>query len=571
MSFSQVLERYSGAGFSISGGDSSIVEEVKKSGTVVTWYVGDDNKIGEVVDIPTRLVQIIVTTTGFIQGSRVETKVTSYLENSDVVIYHGYPEFKTMGLNVIKEVYSGGCIITNMSGEVYRLQKLAAIIPNSPSISTPFSFSSDMEPLLPYIHILTALEEIVSEEGTLRIPIADVPPATLVPTGSIDHIDTSSVYVDKERKLLLSAIDLVVRANTKDFILLYYGDLYITWIPHFLNLFSYLNPTIHLWGKDQNVVIPSSRSVLVRPSHLGMDSPSTSLYIENYTSNNKILLLADEDVEDLLSISPLLAYYPYEGGEIQGEMVIPPWTTVGRANILYKRGDRKRSTRVTQGNINYFHMVERMRSYDIGLVIDEEMRIKSDVGRHFNVPTLGLCTCYDCATEIGIICKYMKSRNIPFSRRALEGFLISNGPSLWSVSRQISKPEDRKLLMIDLNDIDEILSIDPHAYGNIGIDVDQEILENTTSTYIGGDEMDPKMRMRAIIRGERFPIVINFHRLVRNYSADRDKGRGGKKAYDDFLQFVALNKSNMDTYGILLLFTLMNTFIPVSTTPSRRL
>lgn len=548
MTLQMILSRYTGYGIVIYGGDKVFVDDISKTHIVVSWMNEYNMSLPTPSDIPDKLIQVIVNNTGYVDGKRVEMMTMSYLTSVSAIIYHGYPEFKTAGLDVIKEVYSGGCLISPMIGEVYRLQKVSSLLPESIPIPVPFVYDEDMNVLLPYTHIYSRLEDIKKEEGVLRIPIDDIP--SQLEKKTMDTIYTSSVYVDKDRKLLLAAIDLALRASD-NFILLYYGDLYIKWLPQFIELFLSKHPSIHLWGKDQGVDIPSH--TVVRPPDLGDERPSIEKYIAKYGRNNNIIILADEDDTDLLGINPIAAYIPYNTN-MPGTVTITPWTTLGRANILYLRGDTKISD-ITQENINYFHYHTRTNSYNIGKMIDTSMEIISDIGRYIPIPSLGLCTCYDCVSEVGIMSRYMKGMDIPFDIETLKGLLIYNGPSLWSISRPISRPRDRKNILISTDNIDKILDLDIYMYANIGIGVTEEQL-SSTSLYIGGN-LSPTEYMKDILQGKHYPLIVNFHRdFMRNYNPDTDKGRTGKKKYDKFLQDVALNRSSLDTWSLLLLFIL---------------
>lgn len=563
MSLSTILSRYSESSVLVNGGDQQLIDEVSKYMTVISWEVDGIAKEILTTSDSTSIIQIIVTNTGYLLGKRVETVTSSYLSSADAIIYHGYPEFKTEGLNVIKEVYTGGCVISPMIGEVYRLKKISELMPVSTTISTPFVYDPSMDPLLPYIHIYSRMSDIKNEEGILRIPTRELPPSTMDNRSSVPSRICSSLYADKDRKLLLAAIDLVSRNPVKDFVLLYYGDLYIKWVPYFIILFGYLNPTVHLWGKDQDNVIETTKNILIRPSDLGRDTPDIDLYLSKYGKNNNILLLSDDEDQSILSIEPRMAYIPYKGRQDIGDIVVLPWSTIGKANIRYVRGERHKANNVTQSNIDNFHYTDRSSSYNIGAVLDRELGVPTNVGRSLIVPKLGLCTCYDCASEVGIIARYMKARKIPYSSRAVEGLLKYNDATLWPVNTPMSKPSDRENLLLTRETIDRILSIDPFLYGNIGIDVDDDLLRSNTSLYIEG-KMNPITRMREVIQGRRYPLIVNFHRdFIRNYSEDRDKGRIGKKVYDDFIQSVSLNKSSVDTYGMLILFITRN--MPVVT------
>lgn len=546
MALQDILRRYYDYGVVVYGGDQSFIDSLS-SNIIVAWINDYGVTLPAPISIPEKLVQIIVTTTGYIDGVRVEIMTSSYLSSAMAIIYHGYPEFKTEGLEVMKEVYTGGCVITSIEGKAYRLQKISSLLPDPVPIPIPFIYTDNMDRLLPYIHIFSRLSDIKEKEGTLRIPVADSPPIQISTTDTTDAIYSSSVYIDKDRKLLLSAIDLSLRASP-NFILLYYGDLYIKWTTQFLDLFLLSKGVeLHLWGKDQGIQIPESPAIRIRPQDLGDTRPDINAYIRRYGSNPNIVILADEGGEDLLAINPVAAYLPFkEGGK--GLAVLIPWTTLGRANLLYLRGDTSRS-QVTQGNINYFHYHNRTDSYNMSSIVGV------DIGRNIPMPDLGLCTCYDCASEVRIMTRYMQEMDIPFDLDTLKGLLSYNGPSLWPIAKPISRPRDRKNILISSDNIKSLLDLDIYMYGNIGIDVPERLL-NSTSLYIEGD-IPPMERMRKIIQGTRYPLVVNFHRdFVRNYNIDTDKGRTGKKKYDKFILDVALNRSGLDIWGILLLFIL---------------
>jgi hypothetical protein len=155
--------------------------------------------------------------------------------------------------------------------------------------------------------------------------------------------------------------------------------------------------------------------------------------------------------------------------------------------------------------------------------------------------------------------KYMSVRKIPWSEETLKGLLTSNGPSLWPISRPSSKPSSRISLTIydsgDEKDISKLLTLDIYAYGDIAINTTPS--HNKKTPYIEGSM--PKMeRLRRLVQGgERWPLVVNFHRdFVKNYDPARDKGHTGSKYYNEFLQTVAINKSSLDIVGLLTAFIL---------------
>jgi len=547
MTLKDVLSRYDGYGILVYGGEKTFVDTLPN---VIGWYVNGMNMVEE-RPIPDKLIQLVITTNGYLDGVAVELRAVNDLKLVNAIIYHGYPEFKTEGIPVMKELYTGGCVIVERSGEVYRLSKVGALIP-SPTIATPFKYSPFMDKLLPYVHIYTRLEGIVQGGKPLKIPLKETIPRTT--TENSDIVTLTSSFYDKNRKLLVAAIEMAISSNTKNFLLLYYGDLYITWLPQFLTLFSYLNPTIHLWGKDTNVQMPTSSHVHIRPPAFGVngtDRPSIDAYKREYGPDNNILILADDDGEHLLSINPRYAYFPYTPSlEKRGDTVILPWTSPGNANIRYARG-KEREWSMSQSNINHFHLYERMDSYNIGGIISQNLKV-SGIGRSLTIPSLGLCTCYDCAYEVDVMTRYMSTRKIPWSEETIKGLLTSNGPSLWPISRPSSKPSSRTTLTLHDSDISTLLTLDIYAYGDIAI--------NTTPTkptpYIEGSM--PRMeRLTRLVKGERWPLVVNFHKdFVKNYDPTRDKGHTGSKYYNDFLQAVAINKSSLDVVGLLTAFIL---------------
>lgn len=551
MTLEDILRRYIDYGVVVYGGDRVFLDTIARTNKIVTWISLNGETYPTTDTIPDRLITIIVTTTGYIDGMRVETKIDSYLQSSHAIICHGYPEFNVEGLDVMKEVYTGGCLISSMRGEVHRLKNVSSLLLDPIPIPIPFSYNSSMDRLLPYIHIYTRLEEIKDREGTLRIPTREDLPTSIDTAHTMSTIYSTSSYVDKERKLLLAAIDLLIRAPPQS-ILLYYGDLYIRWVPQLLDLFLSRDIEIHLWGKDQGMSIPTSDNVKVRPTNLGTDTPNINLYINTYGSTPNIVVLADSDNDDLISLNPIAAYLPYrENMKVPGTVTITPYSTLGRANLLYTRSN-KSIPFTRQTNINYFHHVDRMDSYNIGRIISDELGVR-DIDRYIIMPDVGLCTCYDCASEVSIMCKYMRIMDIPFDIDTLHGLIKYNGPSLYSISRPISRPSDRKDIIIPVDQIDKILDLDIYMYNNIGIGVTNT---NIPTPYIE-DDIPPMERMRRILGGSRYPLVINFHRdFTRNYNPDTDKGRLGEKRYKKFLQDVSLNRSNLDTWGVLLLYIL---------------
>lgn len=554
--------------------------------------------------------------------SLVSKILSSPVNTQKIAILEGYKEYIPIS-DQMTEIYATGTIVAPMDDRVRLLKEVALSMNREVSIPIPFSMEmmqegSPLSNLLPFIHL--GSQSTITYSDQMPTDVMDIYDQGKQQV--YDPTQYTSAINWGQRKLLVSEIELlseVIRydlqngGNGQDFLIVYVGSAPGSHLVHLLNLFSSMySIQMHLWDRPGRFDIKESSGVRIVPDEFadpGMTGDTEGFftdyvaqrYVDIYGQDNRIIFISDiRDAASEESVirdmdmqrswvqkiqpyaSQLKFKLPFEDTNpysyLYGQLYTQAWSRnqSTETRLLSFRPFREVTYMPSDYDryMSYFNNVTRVSSYDMGYILGLE-----NLGRYLSVPEVGLCTCHDCAREVQVINKYLSLIGAPPSIDTVRSLVtlntvasrplgaITNTRTLWTrVSVKVAPSDRSSLIMykdgisLDKVHIASIGDIFMYADGLSEQEVDA-IMERKQPgiPYIHSDDT-PIMIMRNVLKGARYPLVINFHTdLIPKYDPVKDRGLTGRRYLDIFLRTVSIagqdpQLTHMDIWGQLLLF-----------------
>lgn len=519
MDLQSVLDRFVGDNFILYGGDRDLIQQISQKVNVLAWFTTS----ADVQAIPPQLeytrlydtiydAHYIVVGNGYVGRQKAEVSVTRILRapfsngnfNQRVIIFHGYPEFITVGIPVMKEVYNGGSIVALSDDKVTTLQDLSSTLDIDVQIPVPLrdvTTVPNVEEMIPYIHTYSRINEIKRDTGVPQIPFTSAMPIDIIdqeiqnPQMKMDYDPTrfTSAINWGQRKLLDSEIELLVEVIRKDiaqggdgmgFLIVYVGAAPGSHIPHLLNLFARYRVTAHLWDRRERFDIPESSTISIIPQEFADPAMTGDTegfftdvvadnYVRRYGTNNRIIFVSDirdtAEEEAVLAdmelqrgwverinpyASQLKFRLPFTGVDtyryLDGNIYTQTWARnkSSESRLLSYRPYNTRLYNTTEYDrtFTYFNVITRVSSYDMGAVVRQTAMDYGytgqvpEIGRYIPVPVDGLCTCHDCAREVQIIIKYLSLLKFPINLTTIAQIVKRNTEASRPYKEQQTNP-----------------------------------------------------------------------------------------------------------------------------------
>lgn len=693
MNLDTVLDRFKDSSFILYGGTDTILALLQSKGVVDLWYTDVEDSASVPIkrkytdlfrrkgsDITIYDSVYVVVGTGNMGTLKAERAVMEILgastNKTKVCIFHGYPNFVTTSLPVVKETYSEGCVISAIDDRVLALQRVATAIRsiNEPEIAIPVPLRDmslvPIERLQPYIHLVSKIEESKNLVGIPEIPLTNQMPVNILDPDTspqLEYVTTkpTSAVNWGQRKLLISEIEMLVRVidhdiksggSGKGFVLVYVGAAPGYHIPYLLNLFATFGVTAHLWDRKASLKSVSDLNdsrIKIVPQEFedtSMTGESEGFftdvvaqkYKDIYGTNNRLIFVSDirttiaeeyilQDMESqknwVLTMQPYAtqlkfilsktdtSLYEYLGGDIYTQAWGRNKTTETRLVALRPYSMKVYDPVPYNNAMFYLNMNTRLMSYDLGSVINTEIGSNTGIGKHI-ITSDGLCTCHDCAREVQVISKWYKLYKRVPNEKGIVAFVGSNTincrpivgretntRSLWSrvqvkvpdrdrahlvLFRQL--PPDSESLEKTLNKMWESESLWSKSlsdrYKRIAVNslpFEDLIIQKVSKILVYADDMAPeeivnalvskpekvpsilgpngisKATMIEVLKGKRYPVVIDFHT---DFGRVDESGQSGARKYSQFLQDTVLASRSkihdLDVFGSLMLFLIAN-------------
>lgn len=602
---------------------------------------------------------LVIVGIGYASGMRIEVLVNRILSlpaiDPHAIILHGYPDYvpsastmketyTTLDMPKVEGIPDTGCIVDRKDSKVVYLRDLAQIfkIPISIPIPLPSGYvSNPTMPLaarLPYLHLVSRLRE------TMKVAVNDMPIDVLDTSNTKRRMDydpnqyTSAVHWG-QRKLLLSEIELLMdvytRMKTSDsrpsILIVYVGAAPGSHLPYLIDMFiGLMDIKMHLWDRPSRFDVKDGPNVSIVPADMAdptmvgetegfFTDVVVQKYLDRYGSSNNIVfisdirdrateeaVLADMRLQEgwVKTLTPYACYLkfrpPYMGDTgltyLAGTIRTQVWSRVksSETRLLAFRPytDTTYSINDYDKSMAYLNTIVRMSSFNISRITQNILG--ASIAPH--LPEEGLCTCHDCAREVQVVCRYMKTANMAPTKDTIESLIrantiasrpigdVSNRRTLWNKVVPRIGPSERNIVLYFKD-----LPTDPFEQEMQKVWMDtitsKGILEKETNTtkVVSGDLTDiriasnSKMLIYAdgltyqqiadmllaphswpsiqdILNGDRRSIVVDFHRdFLPSYDASKDSGTQGVSRYDTFVQNLAISK-DPDVHKQFLLF-----------------
>lgn len=619
-SFEEILDRqFTGYGFVVEGRNQLVEDLLSRYGTIIGQFVDGEQVpgVGQVTN--TQNIARVIIGDGYISGTRVERKLLNYLTNSKAptktVILYGYenPIINTLPVQV--EKFIGGSVVTLENPKDEILNEIEDKITQEGVNPEEF------------VHLLIDLDN-----G--RLPYA---PNNIEPTIELQlgNSDTQIQYVEGEptsaihwgqRKLMVGAVDMMSRiiqqdlsigGNGNSWLIVYAGAAPGLWIPSFRSLFVKYDVEIHLWDEPIRFKIQDNGSTLrIAPEEFRDPNAANPGYFTdvvatnyaNYNTDRRIIFMSDirtinEESAVLQNMSeqrrwveimdPFASHLkmrlPYPKGRVgesyrylDGQILVQAWnrpqSTETRLLVFDNQSEKSYNSLDYEKSCAWINQRERHLSYNVGALVDSILGVDSGYGRLIPVPSEGLCTCFDCTTEVRVVTEYINLMGVPFKKGSIEQFVTyignacrkdSSGRTLWIKEQSKIEPNNRVTVVIldkqrpDLegNPLFDVylgpiedLRIEKYSNVIVGNDIALQQIRDLLATkpvnkpYILGNVANGITVMRNVINGERLPTIIDFHTdFDPKYDRSKDTGFNGRTQFNRFVQSMALIPSGNST------------------------